>query len=790
MSRRAYPAVYDPYSTGTASAASKKRKQTVGIPQGQTTRTTEKTTVPKPGNSVPTNRQLYREAVEARGGNSQSPAVKTPVTLADRTARGRVQNGAAQQNRRTKAVRPDTVQGGGYSGAAGKPYGSRASAADIDAMNEIMGTSPYTGDPEDVARDFWRENGVSSAAEYQQQYFAEQEKRKRQREKEEQERKMREMIEEGERRREEVQRAKEQYEENQRRREERRERWDGFGDQFQEILKTGGSAIEGEWNGLWNYMTGKDWKPYWEEAAQKERESITETVNFLRDPFAALGNFMDGKAAPSDGEYLQKWGQRGALVRDILSDPMSYIANYVTGEAAVTDNENLQLAAEYGRRNNMLNYGRYYSDMQAAGVLGAIGSVFGTGEDSWLEQSRRDLTEEARENYDRIIKSVPPFARGTAEERIKAADFLTDRLLGIFGGIPPEASFCTREYGKAKDEAERNGYSSEAQTSYAVNKALQKYFSSLGSDYDLSENDRGFLEKFGEYVSGQREILDVFENADEGNLLDLIESLLLFVKPGADRVLNGTEEPDEREIPELFDDMVASLLDRTEERAEQWEKEAWEPREDVPDTVWGLPEFDDEYHAEEGTLLPSIRESSGGEAENFPEASEKAGKAEENWYNETEEVIELPPQGPLPPNMTYQAGEFGYTYQTDSRGRLSEWHAEDLQLTDRTGRLPYVRSTPGKLPGDHAGHVAADRFGGSGQRDNMVSQHWLVNLSSYKKLENKWSRAIRDGKKVDVKVEIKYQGDDLRPSEFIIEYTIDGEQKTKRITNDFWGGLS
>lgn len=787
MSRRAYPAEYALSNAGTASAASKKRKQTVGIPQGQTTRTTEKTTVPKPGNSVPTNRQLYREAVEARVENKQSPAAKTPVRLADSTKGGRAQNGAAQPNRKTKQpVRQDTGQGEERSGAAGQPHGNGAGITDIDAMNEIMGVSSYTGDPEDVARDFWRQNGVSSAAEYQQQYFAEQEKRKRQQEKEKHEREMRERMEEGERRREEAQRAREQYEENRR----RRERWDGFDNQFQGILKTGGNALAGEWNGLWNYMTGKDWKPYWEETERKAREEISETVNFLRNPFAALGNFFDGKAASTDGEYLQKWGQRGALVRDILADPMPFFANYVTGEAAVTDNENLQLAAEYGRGNNLLNYGRYYSDMQAAGALGIIGSAFGTKEDSWLEQSRRDLTEEARENYDRIIKSVPPFLRGTVEDGVKAADLLIDGLLSLSGGIPPEASSCTREYGKAKDEAQRRGYSSEAQTAYAVNEALQKYFRSLGSDYDLSENDRGFLEEFGEYVSEQSEIIDVFENADEERTLDLIESLLLLVKPGTDYVLNGTEEPDAKDIPELFDDMVASLLDRTEKKVNRWEKEAWEPREDIPDTVWGLPEFDDGYYTEEDAQLPSIGESSAGEDGDFPETSKKAGKTEESWYNKTEEVIELPPQGPLPPNMAYQAGEFGYTYQTDNRGRISEWHAEDLQLTDRTGRLPYVSSTPGKQPGDHAGHVAADRFGGSGQLDNMVSQHWLVNLSSYKKLENKWSRAIRDGKTVDVNVQIVYQGDDLRPSEFIIVYTIDGVLEKKEITNDFWGGLS
>jgi len=73
--------------------------------------------------------------------------------------------------------------------------------------------------------------------------------------------------------------------------------------------------------------------------------------------------------------------------------------------------------------------------------------------------------------------------------------------------------------------------------------------------------------------------------------------------------------------------------------------------------------------------------------------------------------------------------------------------------------------------------------------DNLVLQYWLVNVSSYKKLENEWYRAIQAGKTVEVDVEVVYDGDDLRLSVFIIEYYIDGEKQTKRITNDLLGGM-
>lgn len=59
--------------------------------------------------------------------------------------------------------------------------------------------------------------------------------------------------------------------------------------------------------------------------------------------------------------------------------------------------------------------------------------------------------------------------------------------------------------------------------------------------------------------------------------------------------------------------------------------------------------------------------------------------------------------------------------------------------------------------------------------DNIVSQSQNANLSTYKKIENQWANAISNGQEVTVKVDIKYSGDSLRPTELDVEYTIDGE---------------
>ena len=139
--------------------------------------------------------------------------------------------------------------------------------------------------------------------------------------------------------------------------------------------------------------------------------------------------------------------------------------------------------------------------------------------------------------------------------------------------------------------------------------------------------------------------------------------------------------------------------------------------------------------------------------------------------------------GKLKSSIKYQTGEFNYNYETDELGRISNWNTENLQLTQREKRLNHIAKTPGKLKGDHAGHLAGDRFGGSPKLDNMVSQSQHVNLSDYRKIENIWAQAIKQGKEVAVNVEVRYDKNGLRPTEFIVEYIIDGDATIQNIFN-------
>lgn len=152
-----------------------------------------------------------------------------------------------------------------------------------------------------------------------------------------------------------------------------------------------------------------------------------------------------------------------------------------------------------------------------------------------------------------------------------------------------------------------------------------------------------------------------------------------------------------------------------------------------------------------------------------------SGKAKQEIHEIITDGSHMTKGGKLKPNVQYKTGEYDYVYKTDDHGRISEFKADNLQLTKREDRLRHNPNSPGKQDGDHAGHLAGDRFGGSPELDNIVSQLSKVNLSSYKKLENKWAKALDEKKNVSVNVRINYDGSKERPASFDIEYFIDGE---------------
>jgi DNA/RNA non-specific endonuclease/Pre-toxin TG len=119
-----------------------------------------------------------------------------------------------------------------------------------------------------------------------------------------------------------------------------------------------------------------------------------------------------------------------------------------------------------------------------------------------------------------------------------------------------------------------------------------------------------------------------------------------------------------------------------------------------------------------------------------------------------------------------------YFIKTDRLGRQVRANTKKLEL-DPTPRDAINNKTLGKLPDDHAGHLFADMFGGTKKFANLVSMNGSLNLNGYRDLERIWALALKDGKKVAVKIDVKYDGDSVRPSSFVVEYKIDGGELVK-----------
>jgi hypothetical protein len=137
----------------------------------------------------------------------------------------------------------------------------------------------------------------------------------------------------------------------------------------------------------------------------------------------------------------------------------------------------------------------------------------------------------------------------------------------------------------------------------------------------------------------------------------------------------------------------------------------------------------------------------------------------------------------LKPNVEYTTSE-GHTYTTDSKGRISNAEAK-LEIGE-DNRNPYAQRTVGgedRLPTDNGEHLIANIFKGSGELDNLVPMDSTLNKSEYKSLENTWKKALEEGKTMEVTIEPIYKGDSIRPSEFKIDYTIDGKKRRINLTN-------
>ena len=126
----------------------------------------------------------------------------------------------------------------------------------------------------------------------------------------------------------------------------------------------------------------------------------------------------------------------------------------------------------------------------------------------------------------------------------------------------------------------------------------------------------------------------------------------------------------------------------------------------------------------------------------------------------------------LKPNQVYEKN--GYLYKTNDSGYPVQAYGK-LQLKE--GVRSDQQTEIGKLglPDDHGGHLIGTRFNGPQDAFNIVPQNAKLNTGEWKRMENEWADALKEGKEVIVLIEPIRNDDSVRPSAFEVVYQIDGE---------------
>jgi filamentous hemagglutinin len=124
------------------------------------------------------------------------------------------------------------------------------------------------------------------------------------------------------------------------------------------------------------------------------------------------------------------------------------------------------------------------------------------------------------------------------------------------------------------------------------------------------------------------------------------------------------------------------------------------------------------------------------------------------------------------PNTVYNVND-RYRYHTDEFGRVEK--VEGTLTLQNMDRNTYQQCIAGKcgLAGDEGGHLIASILGGPGEGLNLVPMNGNLNKGEWKKIENEWVQALKEGKKVQVKIEPTYLLNNKRPDNFTIVYQIE-----------------
>jgi len=132
-----------------------------------------------------------------------------------------------------------------------------------------------------------------------------------------------------------------------------------------------------------------------------------------------------------------------------------------------------------------------------------------------------------------------------------------------------------------------------------------------------------------------------------------------------------------------------------------------------------------------------------------------------------------------PPRETWRrVTRNGYDYRIDRGGRARQVSGQLMLAPAQSRSRPAQANAggPDRRATDDGGHYIARRFNGPTDAFNHFAQNANFNRGGYRALEDRWAKAIRDGKKVRVKIIPFYRAASRRPSLIQVWFWIDGHR--------------
>ena len=140
--------------------------------------------------------------------------------------------------------------------------------------------------------------------------------------------------------------------------------------------------------------------------------------------------------------------------------------------------------------------------------------------------------------------------------------------------------------------------------------------------------------------------------------------------------------------------------------------------------------------------------------------------------------------GEILPNTEYTAN--GNTYKTDENGNKVSCDSNPEYTEEGPRNMKEQKESGGeeRQEDDDGGHIIARILGGAEGEENLVPMRRTINRGDYKKMENEIAKALQEGKKVTIHIDLEYNGDSQRPSKIRAEYTIDGKKTIVEFDNE------